>query len=216
MRLLTAGESHGKGILVVIEGFPAGLSITPADINQELARRQKGYGRGGRMLIEKDQVEILSGIRKGVTLGSPVTFFVKNKDYENWEKIMAPEPSPDTVGHCLQRPRPGHADLPGGLKYNHHDLRNILERASARETTVRVAAGALAKKLLNEFNILVQSHVLQLGSAILSKKLSKYAGLNGLADRSPVRMLEKKAEKNAIALIDEAKKKATRWGVFLK
>src|SRR5579863_2409657 len=113
MRLLTAGESHGKGTLVVIEGFPAGLSISPDDINFELARRQKGYGRGGRMLIEKDSVEILSGIRNGVTLGSPITFWVKNKDYENWQKVMAPESDLINTGNPLQRPRPGHADLAG-------------------------------------------------------------------------------------------------------
>jgi chorismate synthase len=215
IRFLTAGESHGKGLSVILEGFPAGLPISADEINVELARRQKGYGRGGRMLIEKDHVEIISGIRKGRTLGSPIALFVKNKDYENWEKIMTPDFSNEKIGNPLQRPRPGHADLSGGIKYNHRDLRNILERASARETTVRVAAGAIAKKFLKTFNILVQSHVQQLGPFFLKTKISDYHGLNEKADKSPIRMLERKIEKEAIALIDEAKLKGdTLGGVF--
>jgi chorismate synthase len=215
IRFLTAGESHGKGTIVILEGFPAGLFVSSEDINLELARRQKGYGRGGRMLIEKDQVEILSGIRKGVTIGSPITLFVKNKDYENWEKIMTPDLIQGSFGNPLKRPRPGHADLSGGIKYNLHDLRNVLERASARETTVRVAAGAVAKKFLKSFNIFVQSYVSQLGAAESKKVLVRYDGLNARADKSPVRMLEKKAEKKAISLIDLAKKNGdTLGGVF--
>ncbi len=215
IRFLTAGESHGKGTVAILEGFPAGLPISAAEINTELARRQKGYGRGGRMLIESDHVEILSGIRRGETLGSPITLFVKNKDYENWEKIMTPDFSSEKTGNLLQRPRPGHADLPGGIKYNHRDLRNILERASARETTARVAAGAVAKKFLKTFNILIQSHVRQLGSSVSNSKILKYEGLNEKADKSPVRILEKKAEKKAIALIDQAKLKGdTLGGIF--
>ena len=215
MRFLTAGESHGKGTVVILEGFPSGLNISAAEIDSELARRQRGYGRGGRMLIEKDQVEIISGIRKGETLGSPITLFVKNKDYENWEKIMSPDFSIEKTGNLLQRPRPGHADLPGGIKYNHRDLRNILERASARETTARVAAGAVAKIFLKTFNIIIQSHVRQLGSSVSNRKISKYEGLNEAADKSPVRMLGKKAEKKAMALIDEAKLSGdTLGGVF--
>jgi chorismate synthase len=215
IRFLTAGESHGKGIVVILEGFPSGLFISPDEINFELARRQKGYGRGGRMLIEKDQVEIISGIRKGMTLGSPITLFVKNRDYENWEKIMTPNPTADKTGNPLRRPRPGHADLTGGLKYNHRDLRNVLERASARETTVRVAAGAVAKRFLSTFKILIQSHVTELGSIHLDKKIIQYQRLNILADKSPVRMLEKKKEKAAMALIDTAKTKGdTLGGIF--
>jgi len=215
IRFLTAGESHGKGTIIILEGFPSQLSISAKDINLELARRQKGYGRGGRMLIETDQVEILSGVRKGVTLGSPITLFVKNKDYENWEKIMSPEPSGEISGNPLLRPRPGHADLPGGLKYNQRDLRNILERASARETTARVAGGAVAKKLLNEFNIQVQSHVAQLGSVVSKNQAEKIKDLNRIADQSPVRMLNSSAEKKAVALIDEAKKNGdTLGGIF--
>jgi chorismate synthase len=215
IRFLTAGESHGKGTIVILEGFPAGLSVSVDDINFEMTRRQKGYGRGGRMLIETDQVEILSGIRKGVTLGSPITLFVKNKDYENWEKIMTPDALAGTFGNPLQRPRPGHADFSGGIKYNHRDLRNVLERASARETTVRVAAGAIAKKLLSNFNIQVQSYVCQLGSAISKEIPVRYEKLNEQVDKSPVRMLDKKAEQKAISLIDLAKKKGdTLGGIF--
>src|SRR5258708_346155 len=185
---LTGGESHGKGSIVILEGFHSQLAISAEEINVELARRQRGYGRGGRMLIESDQVEILSGVRKGMTLGSPITLFVKNKDYENWAKIMSPDPSKEKNVNSLRRPRPGHADLAGGLKYNHRDLRNILERASARETTVRVAAGALAKKFLKIFNILIQSHVVQLGSVISKKNYRQEKNINEFADRSPVRM----------------------------
>jgi len=215
IRFLTSGESHGKGLSVILEGFPAGLPISADEIDIELARRQRGYGRGGRMLIEKDRVEIISGIRKGETLGSPITLFVKNKDYENWEKIMGPDFSNENIGRPLQRPRPGHADLPGGIKYNHRDLRNILERASARETTVRVAAGAIAKKFLKIFGIIVQSHVQQLGSVVSKTKISNYDNLNEKADKSPVRMLEEKAGKRAIALIDKAKLKGdTLGGIF--
>ena len=215
IRFLTAGESHGKSVVVVMEGFPAQLPITRDDINTELSRRQNGYGRGGRMSIEKDQVEILSGVRKGFTLGSPITLVIKNKDYENWEKIMTPDLVSENHGNPLVRPRPGHADLSGGIKYNHRDLRNILERASARETTARVAAGAVAKKLLGHFGILVQSYVARLGG--VSAELSKinYAGLNLLADQSPVRMLSKKSEKMAILQIDRAKKNGdTLGGLF--
>lgn len=215
IRYLTAGESHGKGVLVVLEGIPAQLFITKDDINLELARRQGGYGRGGRMTIEKDQVEILSGVRKGVTLGSPVTLFVRNKDYENWEKIMSPDLDFKEKGNPLSRPRPGHADLPGGVKYNHRDLRNILERASARETTVRVAAGAVAKVFLRQFNIHVFSHVLRLGKASIAKSEKNYAALQKKADGSPVRMIDPAAAKKAMALIDRAKSKGdTLGGVF--
>lgn len=202
--------------MVVLEGFPSHLAITADEINLELARRQKGYGRGGRMLIETDRVEILSGVRKGYTLGSPITLFVKNKDYDNWEKIMTPDPLPGVSGRPLIRPRPGHADLAGGAKYDHKDLRNILERASARETTVRVAAGAVAKKFLGEFGIRVQSHVAQLGSVVSRWNFSgKDLNFGRKADKSPVRMLDKGAELKSIRLIDAAKKRGdTLGGVF--
>lgn len=210
IRLLTAGESHGKGSVVILEGFPAHLPITAEEIDLELARRQKGYGRGGRMAIEKDQAEILSGVRRGFTLGSPITLLVKNNDYPNWEKIMSPEPGNSDKGNPLIRPRPGHADLPGGLKYNHRDLRNILERASARETTVRVAAGAVAKIFLSHFGIRVQSHVVQLGSVRSIASKINFKRLNVQADSSPVRMVDPNGTLKAKALIDAAQKKVIR------
>lgn len=215
IRFLTAGESHGKGLIAILEGFPANLSITSENINLELIRRQKGYGRGGRMKIEKDQVEILSGIRRGLTLGSPIALLIKNLDYENWAEIMKPDQDGITTINPLSRPRPGHADLPGGIKYNQYDLRNILERASARETALRVAAGAVAKKLLSEFGIYVQSHVVQLGPIKVENKYFILSKLNQLADRSPVRMLEKKVEKRAISQINRARETGdTLGGVF--
>lgn len=215
IRFLTAGESHGKGLTVILEGFPAHLGIAAGEINIELSRRQKGYGRGGRMLIEKDEVEILSGVRNGVTIGSPITLFIKNKDYENWERVMTSDVITANLIKPLQRPRPGHADLSGGLKYNQKDLRNILERASARETTARVAAGAVAKKFLKSFGILVQSHVHQLGSIKSNRVIMLDDKINEKADKSPVRMIDKKQEKRAIKIIDEVKEKGdTLGGIF--
>lgn len=148
MRYLTAGESHGPALTTIIEGLPAGMPLTAEEINTDLARRQKGYGRGRRMQIEKDRAIISAGVRHGLTLGSPVALTVENRDWVHWNKIMGIEPLPDDaddVKRRVTRPRPGHADLAGGIKYGHRDLRNVLERSSARETTVRVAAGAVAK-----------------------------------------------------------------------
>jgi chorismate synthase len=136
LRYSTAGESHGKGLITIIEGLPAGLSISAEDINKQLQRRQKGYGRGGRMVIESDEVEILSGVRAGFTTGSPIAFIIKNRDWENWQDIMAVENTPHSGDRTVKRPRPGHADYPGAIKYNHTDMRNVLERASARETII--------------------------------------------------------------------------------
>ena len=214
IRFLTAGESHGKGLVVVLEGFPANLPLSAGDIDFELSRRQMGYGRGGRMKIEKDQIEVLSGVRKGVTLGGPIALAIWNKDYENWASVMASEPGPD-AGRHLTRPRPGHADLSGGIKYAQHDLRNILERASARETAMRVAAGAVAKKLLSLFGMQIQSHVVGLGP-VTTKPLSSFPGdLNARADRSAVRMLDKIAEKKAIRTIDRSTAQGdTLGGIF--
>jgi chorismate synthase len=162
-RYLTAGESHGPQMTAIIEGLPSGIKISVETINNDLARRQGGYGRGGRMLIEKDTVEILSGVRWGETLGSPVTLCVKNRDWENWKEKMSTreECKDDTIR--VTRPRPGHADLPGAMKYDHHDVRNILERSSARETAVRVAVGAIAKSFLKEFGITVCGYVTEIG-----------------------------------------------------
>lgn len=164
MRFLTAGESHGPVLTAIIEGLPAGLPVTEDYINCQLARRQVGYGRGGRMKIEKDRVKILSGVRGGLTLGSPVSLQVENRDWENWEHIMDPGQGANINDKRVTRPRPGHADLAGGIKYRHRDLRNILERSSARETAARVAAGAVARRLLEELGVQILGAVIGIGS----------------------------------------------------
>jgi chorismate synthase len=168
LRFLNAGESHGPALTAIVEGYPSNVKITTDRINKELARRQKGYGRGGRMKIEKDTVEILSGVRFGITLGSPITLMVRNKDWENWTDIMAIEGDPINKKQILE-PRPGHADLTGGIKYGFYDLRNVLERASARETTTRVAVGALCKILLEDIGIKIGSYVLSIGKKKIDK-----------------------------------------------
>src|SRR5881296_1387115 len=163
-RFLTAGESHGEALVAVIDGVPAGLPLTEADINGDLARRQRGYGRGGRMKIERDQVHILSGVRWGATLGSPLTLQIANRDWENWKATMAvAPPEAGTAAKEVTRPRPGHADLAGAMKYGHRDIRNVLERSSARETTARVAVAGVAKRLLGEFGITILRHVTENG-----------------------------------------------------
>ncbi len=168
LRFLNAGESHGPALTAIVEGYPSNVKITTDRINKELARRQKGYGRGGRMKIEKDTVEIISGVRFGITLGSPITLVVRNKDWENWTDIMAVEGDSTNKKQILE-PRPGHADLTGGIKYGFYDLRNVLERASARETTTRVAVGALCKILLENIGIKIGSYVLSIGEKKIDK-----------------------------------------------
>ena len=168
-RFLTAGESHGKGLTAIIEGIPAGFDIDVDFINNELKRRQQGYGRGERMQIESDTVEILSGVRFGKTLGSPVTLFIKNSDFANWEKIMSINPEDYTEENSFTAYRPGHADYAGSIKYNHEDLRNVLERSSARQTAADVAIGAVAKQMLKRFGIEYSSKVLQIGKALDEK-----------------------------------------------
>src|ERR687884_987559 len=163
LRFTTAGESHGPGLVAVVEGLPAGLELRPEDLDRDLARRQLGHGRGGRMKIESDRAEVLSGIRHGRTLGSPVAIRVANRDYANWEERMNPWPVEGEVAE-VHLPRPGHADLAGIQKYGLSDVRNVLERASARETAARVAAGALAKALLRELGVAVVSHVTRIGA----------------------------------------------------
>src|ERR671917_1214408 len=164
-RFTTAGESHGRALVAIVEGVPAGLPVDVGELNRELERRQWGYGRGGRMKIERDRAEILSGVRHGLTLGSPVALTIENKDWENWSEVMAAEPRElaEEKRRRVRRPRPGHADLAGGLKYGARDLRDILERASARETAARVACGALARQLLAVLGVEIRSHVVQLG-----------------------------------------------------
>ena len=163
MRYLSSGESHGPQLTAIIEGVPAGLTLTAEMINQDLRIRQQGYGRGDRMKIESDQVQITSGVRHGVTLGSPITLVIKNKDNKNWGHVMAIEPIDEHDYEIKKVPRPGHADLVGAMKYGHRDLRNVLERSSARETAIRVAVGAVAKQILKALDIEVISHVLQIG-----------------------------------------------------
>jgi chorismate synthase len=206
IRLITSGESHGRAVLVIIEGMPAGLEIDPKFINDELSRRQKGYGRGRRMKIESDKAEILSGIRYGETIGSPVSIQIKNKDFENWKDIM--KISKGVPDKKITSPRPGHADLPGAFKYDRTDIRDILERASARETAVRVAAGAVFKLFLAEFGIKIYSHTISIGK-ISVKEITK--GLNEI-ENTPLRCTDPKCEKEMIKLIDEAKKKGDSLG----
>ena len=206
----TTGESHGPALVATIEGLPAGLPISRDYINHELWRRQQGYGRGGRMKIETDTVQILSGIRHGETLGGPVALLVENRDFQNWLEVMAvdkPEQPPDqTSGRDRKviRPRPGHADLVGGMKYDRRDLRDILERASARETTMRVAVGALAKQLLREFGVELASHVIQLGEIESAQPTASFAEIQALYDDTVLRCVDKEAEACMVARIDLA------------
>ncbi|KAA0766816.1 chorismate synthase [Bacillus sp. SH5-2] len=210
MRYITAGESHGPQLTTIIEGVPAGLSIVADDINEELARRQKGYGRGRRMQIETDQVQIVSGVRHGETLGSPIALVVENRDFAHWTKIMGAEPLTEQEEKEMKRkvtkPRPGHADLNGAIKYGHRDMRNVLERSSARETTVRVAAGAVAKKILAELGIKVAGHVIEIGG-VLAKEItySSIEELKSITEESPVRCLDDEAGKQMMKAIDDAK-----------
>jgi chorismate synthase len=212
MRYLTAGESHGPQLTTIIEGVPAHLTLETADINVDLARRQKGHGRGRRMQIEKDLVRITSGVRHGKTTGGPITLIVENDDWKHWTQIMGIEPleesmTEEEIKRKITRPRPGHADLVGAMKYNHRDMRNVLERSSARETTVRVAAGAVAKKILSTFGIKVGSHVLEIGGVKAGNiSYNSIEELQEKSENSPVRCLDRDAEKMMMHAIDEAKK----------
>ncbi|HTS87372.1 MAG TPA: chorismate synthase [Gemmatimonadales bacterium] len=213
LRFLTAGESHGKALVALVEGLPAGLPVTAEWVDRDLARRMMGYGRGARMKIEKDRIEWLSGVRSGETLGTPVAMMIHNRDWANWEDIMAPEGMPgEDRRRRLNRPRPGHADLVGVLKYDRRDARDILERASARETAARVAVGALARRLLDEFRIDVGSHVVSLGGIRATSSPELPWPLNEAADRSDVRVLDPTVEAAIIARIDQAKKDGDTLG----
>lgn len=215
MRYLTAGESHGPELTAIIEGFPAGLAISEEQLNFELARRQKGYGRGGRMKIEQDTVAITSGVRHGKTLGSPITLTVANRDWKNWQTVMAPQPVEEKQTRLRQvtHPRPGHADLVGGMKYEHRDLRNVLERSSARETALRVAIGALAKQLLAALKIEVASHVVNLGgiTAEIPPKLS-LSEIRQRSEASEVRVVDPTVEAEIIQKIEASKKAGDTLG----
>ena len=212
LRYLTAGESHGPQLTAIVEGMPAGLELTEDTINADLARRQGGYGRGGRMLIEKDVVEILSGVRWGETIGSPVTLCVKNRDWANWQEKMSPHGRhrDDTIR--VTRSRPGHADLPGAMKYGHHDVRNILERSSARETAVRVAVGSLAKSLLGRFDITVSGFVTELGGIPAKRPTLPLASLREIAAKSELFTWDDDAVPAMKALVDRAKEEGDTVG----
>ncbi|WP_139891733.1 chorismate synthase [Bacillus sp. D386] len=217
MKYITAGESHGPQLTTLIEGLPAGMPLSEEDINKHLARRQKGYGRGRRMQIEKDTVEITAGIRHGRTLGSPVALQVKNRDWTHWTHVMGIEPidekAEDEIKRKITRPRPGHADLNGGMKYGHRDLRNVLERSSARETTVRVAAGAVAVKLLSLLGIEIVSHVVEIGGIKAAEtEVKDIKEIQQLAEDSPVRCLDEKAAEKMMEAIDLAKKNGDTLG----
>lgn len=212
---MTAGESHGKALVAILEGMPAGFPVREEDINRQLARRQKGYGRGNRMKIETDKVEILSGIRAGKTLGSPIALKIENRDWPNWQKTMSSADEDPTHSKVVHHPRPGHADLPGGIKYNHRDLRNILERASARETTARVAACAVARRLLDEFGIKIIGHVISLGGIPISPArpdFPSFKEIEQLSEKSELRCIDKIAEAKMIEKVDEAQKKGDSLG----
>jgi chorismate synthase len=217
---VTAGESHGAGLVAVVDGIPAGLELSAEDLAPDLARRQLGYGRGGRMRIEKDRARIVSGVRGGKTLGSPVTLWIENLDWENWKLAMDPERKPEGPrARTVRAPRPGHADLAGYLKYGHRDLRNVLERASARETAARVAVGGVARKFLGAFGVDVASEVLTIGGAGIPR--SKWGGRDPVGTRkaveaSEVRCGDAKASAAMIAEIKAAQRaRDTVGGVFV-
>ena len=220
LRFTTAGESHGRALVSILEGMPAGLPLLADDVNVELARRQQGYGRGRRMQIEKDAVQFLSGVRAGETIGSPIAMLIENRDWKNWEEIM--DAAPDGGGEsgaplrarkrAVTRPRPGHADLTGLLKYDRQDARDILERASARETTARVAAAAVCKRFLGEFEVRIGSHLVHLGGIDAKRPDPMPENINEAADRSPLRTLDSDAEQRMIAHIDVVKRAGNTLG----
>jgi chorismate synthase len=214
LRFTTAGESHGRALVTTVEGLPAGLPVTAEWVDRDLARRMQGYGRGARMKIERDRIEWLSGVRAGETLGSPVAMLIPNRDWANWEDVMAHEAAEpgELRRRRVSRPRPGHADLAGVLKYDRLDARDILERASARETTARVAAGALARRLLDEFGVEIGSHVVSLGGIAAGPVAELPVPLNDAADRSEVRVLDPAVEAEIVRRIDQAKRDGDTLG----
>ncbi len=219
LKLITAGESHGKALLGIIEKIPSGLGISADEIDAELRRRQSGYGRGGRMKIEQDRAQILSGVRWGKTLGSPIALLIENRDWNNWREGMSEDSRLAGSIAPVTRPRPGHADLCGAMKYNQHDIRNILERSSARETAMKVALGAVAKKFLSEFSIFIGSYVTQIGSVLVSEtQLDEFRDAFVVRDSlekidvSPVRCPVEDTAHTMMALIDKAAKDGDTLG----
>ncbi len=211
LRYLNAGESHGRGLMAVVEGVPSGLPITAEAINADLIRRQGGYGRGGRMRIEKDRIEFICGVRKGKTLGNPLGLLIWNKDWENWKDIMASEPGPPSTERVVTRPRPGHADLVGAIKYGHRDIRNVLEKASARETAIRVAIGGVAKSLLAQFDMQVVSYTMNIGGVAAPNPTDPLAAYQE-AEQSDVRCHDPEAAQKMIERIRGAKHKGDSLG----
>jgi len=214
LKLTTAGESHGPQLTAILEGIPAGLAVDPEFVSGEMARRQHGYGRGGRMKIEKDEAIFEGGLRGGLTLGSPIAISVTNRDYENWRGVMDPLATDTEAAHAkrLTRPRPGHADLAGGMKFGAKDLRDILERASARESAARVAAGAVCKLLLKECGISIASGVLSVGSVVDTQSPRSFAALEKVREDSPLRAIDSKLEEQMVAAVDAAKKEGETLG----
>ena len=217
LRFTTAGESHGRALVAIVEGLPAGLPVDLEQVDLELKRRQWGYGRGGRMKIEQDHAEVLSGVRHGLTLGSPLAVMINNKDWANWTEVMAIEArelAPEK-SRRLKRPRPGHTDLAGGLKYNTRDLRDILERSSARETAARVACGALAKQLLSVFGVEIRSHVIQLGGIPQKPLELSWQEINAIPEDAPVRCADEPVQQQMVQAIDQIREaRDTLGGVF--
>lgn len=211
LRFLTAGESHGQALVMTLDGMPAGLQIDIDALNAQLRRRQGGYGRGRRMEIESDRAEILAGVRHGITTGAPIALLIRNRDWVNWQQTMyvereMPEGASGTKRADVTRPRPGHADLAGALKYGHNDVRDVLERASARETAARVAAGSLARQLLAAFDIRVASHVSAIGDVVVAAdRLVSFDEANALDDKSPLRCVDQELQQRMIAYIDAAR-----------
>ena len=217
LRFTTAGESHGQALVSVLEGMPAGVPLLVAHVDADLARRQQGYGRGRRMQIERDTAEFLSGVRAGETIGSPIAMLIRNRDWKNWEEIMDPAPREDEIAgtarkRAVTRVRPGHADLTGILKYDRDDARDILERASARETTARVAAAAIARRLLAELGVSIGSHLVHLGGVDAVRPVEMPADLNAVSDASQLRTLDPEAERAMIERIDSAKREGNTLG----
>ncbi|HEY3347555.1 MAG TPA: chorismate synthase [Nitrospirota bacterium] len=212
LKYLTAGESHGPELIGIIEGMPSGVALTEEYVNADLARRQKGYGRGGRMAIEKDTSRIVSGVRWGKTLGSPVGIVVENRDWANWTEKMSADPAHTGKAEAVTRPRPGHADLTGMIKYGHADARNILERSSARATAIQVAVGASAKALLDNFGIKVYSWVREIGGVAMTGQPGRIETLFKRAEKSEVRCPDEGASRTMMELIDRAKKDGDSLG----
>jgi len=214
LRYLTAGESHGPMLTAILEGIPADLSLVAEEINLDLGRRQRGYGRGGRMRIEKDEANIVGGVRHGLTMGGPIAILIANRDWENWKRTMDSKPVDREADpkEPVTRPRPGHADLAGALKYGQRDIRNVLERASARETAARVAVGAVCKRLLREFDIEVFSHVTEIGGIVAKVDGLSFAQSRDRAEGSEVRCADAEAGEAMMRKIDEARKRGTSLG----